>query len=44
MEKALQEVATHDEVHRFQDLWMERVKAIVLDERDVAQWLAIEPA
>ena len=44
MEKAFWDAASHEEVHKFQDLWMERVKAIVLEERDVNSWLAIEPA
>ena len=42
MEKALKDTATHDEVHRFQDLWMERVKAIAMEERDVDAWLIIK--
>lgn len=44
MEKAFWEAASHEEVHEFQDLWMERVKAIVLEERDLDTWLSIEPA
>ena len=41
MQKMLAGSASHDEEHRFQDLWMERVKAIVLDERDVDSWLVL---
>jgi len=44
MDKALKGLATHDEGHKFQDLWMEKVKAIVLEERNVEAWLVINPA
>jgi hypothetical protein len=41
MRKALQGNISHDDGHKFQDLWMERVRAIVLDERDVDKWLLL---
>ena len=44
LEKGIKGTMTHDEEHKFQDLWMERVKAIVLEEKNVDAWLVIEPA
>ena len=44
MDKALRGTASHDELHAFQDLWAERIKAILVDEQDVDAWLVIQPA
>lgn len=43
LKKALQGSISHDDEHQFQDLWMERVRAIVLEERDIDRWLVIQP-
>jgi len=41
MRKASRDGADHEDVHKFQDLWMERVKAIALEERNVENWLLL---
>lgn len=43
MAKALTNSATPMEIREFQDVWMERVKLIVLDEKDIEAWLSVEP-
>jgi hypothetical protein len=42
MDKVIAKTATHDEGHLFQDIWMERVKAMVLQEINVDSWLIVE--
>lgn len=44
LEKVLANSASHQELHEFQDFWMDRVKALVLDEQDVEAWLSVQPA
>lgn len=44
LDKVLGNTASHHELHEFQDLWMDRVKAIVLEEQDVDSWLSVQPA
>lgn len=42
MEKVIAKTASHEEEHQFQNVWMERVKAMVLQEVNVDSWLIIE--
>lgn len=42
--KAIAGSLTHEEAHQLQDVWMERVKAIVAREEKLDEWLSIEKA
>lgn len=44
MAKAVDGSITHEQEHELQDLWMERVKAIVAREEKLDDWLTIEKA
>ncbi|HDP98182.1 MAG TPA: hypothetical protein ENN22_03235 [bacterium] len=42
MPKVLWEVANENERNEFQNLWMERVKNILIDQKEIDNWLIIE--
>lgn len=42
MEKVLWDAAKPQERKEFQDLWMEKVKTMVLDRKEINKWLVIE--
>ena len=41
MQKVLSETATQDEIRQFQDLWMEKVKKMLVKQTDITQWIKI---
>lgn len=42
LEKVIWEAARESERKEFQDLWMEKVKTMILDQKEIDQWLVIE--
>lgn len=42
LEKIIWEAAKDDELEEFQNLWMEKVKRIVLDEEEIHNWLILK--
>jgi formylmethanofuran dehydrogenase subunit E len=42
MPKVIWEVARQDERREFQDLWMEKVREMLVDKKDIDKWLKIE--
>jgi hypothetical protein len=42
LEKVIWEAAKEGEKKEFQDLWMEKVKAMVLARKDIQEWITIE--
>lgn len=42
LEKNVWQGANKDEIREFRDLWMEKVRCIVSEERDIDNWLKIE--
>jgi hypothetical protein len=42
LEKVIWEAAREEEKREFQDLWTEKVKNMLLEEKDIDQWLTIE--
>jgi len=42
LEKVIWEAATGEEQREFQDLWMERVKLMIVDRKDLNKWLIME--
>jgi hypothetical protein len=42
MPKVIWEAARQDERKEFQDLWMEKVRQMLVEKKDIDKWLKIE--
>ena len=42
MPKVIWEAARQDELKEFQDLWMEKVRQMLVEKKDIDKWLKIE--
>ncbi len=42
LEKVVWEAATEDDLRRFQDLWMEKIRVMLVERKDIERWLSVQ--
>ncbi len=42
MEKVIWEAAKKDERREFQDLWIEKIRDMILENKEISEWIKVE--
>lgn len=42
LEKVVWEAATEEDLRRFQDLWMEKIRMMLVERKDIERWLSVQ--